>query len=211
MWPSQPPPAIGSRTVPWENTLVSADVELLDTLGVTEERWVNPELFARTVQLARKILHYKYKRIGFVPSKHAAVTGVALQIGFTLSELEEGTVAYVDANLRYPALHHRTSSGDAYSTRWLKNQFAYLAPNGARHPGALIPSLNAVLHQGGALFEHMLVDLTGFDEFGEMQTAIDSMDQVIIVARTGRTTEEDLLATRQKLDETKLFGVLLVG
>ena len=65
----------------------------------------HPEVHAEAVRIARRLHAARQKVIGFIPAtQRVAVPPAALQIGSALVELTGATVAFVDANMRYPAL-----------------------------------------------------------------------------------------------------------
>ena len=112
--------------------------------------------------------------IGFIPVQDdVGVPSVAIQLGLSLVELSGATAAYVDANVRFPALaamsvgQDLTAPNEVFSTRWLKGSLALLTPHKAERAGEAVPALASLLLDGTALFEHVLVDLTGFDRLGE--------------------------------------------
>jgi hypothetical protein len=171
----------------------------------------DPLVAAECVRIARRIRAAELKVVGFVPaSDDAAVPPVAIKLGLALVELSGATVAYVDANVHLPAISELSGDADAggsvFTTRWLRGSLALLTPAKAEAPGLVGAQLERILFDSPELFAHVLVDLTGFEQFGEERIA-DQMDAVILVARAGRTTEADLLRHRGP----RVLGVLLVG
>jgi hypothetical protein len=55
-----------------------------------------------------------------------------------------------------------------------------------------------------------LVDFTGFDSKGELESALDLVDRAILVATAGKTREADILEMNGRLPEIGI-GVLLIG
>jgi len=176
---------------------------------------ISPAGEAECLRIARRLRFAERRVVGFVPAtRRDAVPPVALRIGRALVRLSGATVAYVDANVHWPAL--AALSGEArqdsvYATRWLDDSLALLSPPHVEGAGAVMPQLARVLVDGQELFHHMLVDLTGFDLLGEQAAASTAMDGVIVVARSGRVRETTLLAHREPLPPDKFLGVLLTG
>lgn len=180
---------------------------------------------AEAVRIARRIHAARRKVIGFIPAtEEVAVPPVALQLGSALVELTGATIAFVDANVRYPALAAgEASSGEpgpseseradhrVFETRWLRGSLAVLTPRGAERAGEAVPALARLLLDGIDLFEYVLVDLTGFDRLGEHASAAACMDAVVLVGQAHRTREKHVLRLLREMPESRFLGVLLVG
>jgi hypothetical protein len=175
----------------------------------------SPAVRAECTRIGRRLLAARTRVIGFIPTQpDVAVPPVAIQLGLSLVELSGATAAYVDANARYPALAELSVGGDresAYSTRWLKGSLALLTPSGVDSAGEAVPALANLLLDGTELFEHVLVDLTGFDLLGEHAAAAACMDGVVLVGRAHATREKHILSYVHDIPEARLLGVLLVG
>jgi hypothetical protein len=193
------------------------------------------EAHAEAVRIARRLHAAHQKVIGFIPATpRVAVPPAALQIGSALVELTGATVAFVDANMRYPALSaiaglpapdpdsgdpdggdpddpRRPGGESLFLTRWLRGSLAVLTPRGAERAGEAVPQLARLLLDGVDLFEYVLVDLTGFDVLGEHGSAAACMDAVVLVGRAHRTREKDLLRFLNEMPQSRFLGVLLVG
>jgi hypothetical protein len=189
-------------------------------VGLGEGEGGREAVDAECIRIARRLREAGRRVVGFLPATATdAVAPVALRIGRALTQLTGATVAYVDANAHWPALaavstRPSSSSGDEeslYVTRWMTGTLALLAPRGVAIAGAAVPQLRRVLDDGAALFEHMLVDLTGFDRLGEHAAASALMDGLIVVARPGGVSEGALLAFTRSFPRRELLGVLLVG
>jgi hypothetical protein len=142
-----------------------------------------------------------------------AVPPVGVQLGLALTEVSSATVAFVDANLRWPAISEIAGDPDerwTYSTKWLRGTLALLTPARAGAAGAGLPQLARLIQHSTELFAHVLVDLTGYRKIGEHLAAIEMCDGVVVVARAGRTREDVLLRIRHELAD-QLLGVVLVG
>ncbi len=177
-----------------------------------------PEVRAECIRIARRLLAEQVKVIGFVPADdRVGVPAMAIQIGLALVELSGATAAYVDANVRYPALAALSSVSDAgnddsvFSTRWLMGSLALLTPVRAERAGEAVPALANLLLDGTQLFEHVLVDLTGFELLGEHASAAACMDGVVLVGRAHGTKESAILQFLSEMPESRLLGVLLIG
>jgi len=175
---------------------------------------------AEAVRIARRIHAARRKVVGFIPAtERVAVPPVAIQLGSALVELTGATIAFVDANVRYPALAAigGTDTGEpgvehpVFETRWLRGSLAVLTPRGAELAGEAVPALARLLLDGIDLFEYVLVDLTGFDVLGEHASAAACMDAVVLVASAHKSREKDLLRYLGEMPEGRFLGVLLVG
>ncbi len=177
-----------------------------------------PEVRAECIRIARRLLAEQSKIIGFIPADDTVgIPAMAIQIGLALVELSGATAAYVDANVRYPALAALSSDSDegsensVFSTRWLMGSLALLTPRRAERAGEAVPALASLLLDGVRLFEHVLVDLTGFELLGEHASAAACMDGVVLVGRAHGTHEESILQFLNEMPESRFLGVLLVG
>lgn len=201
--------------------MVADDADLLAAAGISIVGGERDEagVHAEAVRIARRIHAAHRKVVGFIPAtERVAVPPVALQLGSALVELTGATIAFVDANLRYPALAAIAGGGGepaaenpVFETRWLRGSLAVLTPRGAERAGEAVPSLARLLLDGIDLFEYVLVDLTGFDVLGEHASAAACMDAVVLVAGAHRTREKDVLRFLREMPEGRFLGVLLVG
>lgn len=175
----------------------------------------SPAVRAECTRIARRLFAARTKVIGFIPAQaDVGVPSVAIQLGLALVQLSGATAAYVDANVRYPALAELSAGADAtqaFSTRWLKGSLALLTPSGVEEAGQAVPALASLLLDGTELFEHVLVDLTGFDLLGEHASAAACMDGVVLVGRAHSTREKHVLHCARDIPDTRFLGVLLVG
>jgi Mrp family chromosome partitioning ATPase len=194
------------------------DEEGLEALGihiVTDED--SPAVRAACLRVAQRLQHAERRIIGLLPSSpDIGVPAIGVQLGLALAEVSSGTVAFVDANLRWPAISQlaqdepRRDEG-AFATRWIRGSLALLTPPRAGQAGAGVPQLAHIIREGGQLFGHVLVDLSGFKRLGEHLAAIEMTDGVVIVSRAGRTREDELLRLQHELPASRNLGVLLLG
>ncbi len=190
----------------------------LAELGIYVVGDESPAARAECTRIARRLLIEGTKVIGFIPVRDdVAVPSVAIQLGLSLVELSGATAAYVDANVRFPALAAMSEGApppgpnEVFSTRWLKGSLALLTPYKAERAGEAVPALASLLLEGTGLFEHVLVDLTGFDRLGEHASAAACMDGVVLVGRAHKTREKDVLSFVGEMPKSRFLGVLLVG
>jgi hypothetical protein len=196
----------------------AADDELLASIGLKLEGADVGELRASCARIAQRIHADRVRVVGFVPADaEVAVPPLLVHLGLALCDLTGGTVAVVDANVRYPGLGslargQRTDHDDSvFTTRWLRGSLALLSPPRVERAGEVVPQLARVLLEGSDLFAHVLVDLTGFELLGEHATAAACMDAVALVGRAHRTRERELSALADLMPRGRFLGVLLVG
>ncbi len=192
------------------------DEVTLEALGIRLDDHAAAALRTDCVPVARRIHKAEKKIVGLLPaSADVGVTGIGVALGLALVEVAHATVAYVDANVRWPAISQiavgtRPDDDESmFATRWLRGQLALLTPPRAGQAGAGVPQLARVIQHSGELFAHVLVDLTGFKKLGEHLAAIDMVDAVVVIARAGFTTEDQLLRLDQELPPQRNLGVLL--
>jgi len=194
----------------------SADEQLLAKLGIAARGGLRANAQSRAdraveascVRIARRLRDDGVRVVGFVPSDdEVGVPALLVQMGLALCDLTGGTVAVVDANVRYPGLPAST----VFSTRWLRGSLALLTPPHAERAGEVVPQLARALLECTELFGHVLVDLTGFELLGEHATAAACMDAVAIVGQVGTSREADLAQLARLMPRGRFLGVLLVG
>lgn len=191
---------------------------VLRALGLGDDgNFTDEAVHAECMRIARRLRVADRRVVGLLPAApDIAVPPVGVRLGLAQVQLSGATVAYVDANVRLPALSEIAQRDSAdhedtvYSTRWIFDSLALLTPRAAERAGEVIPQLAGALREGSLLFHYMYVDLTGFDLIGEHAAAAELMDSVIVVGRAGRTKEAELRYLRDQLGRSFL-GVLLVG
>jgi len=193
----------------------ASDDEILHSLGL---ELGDGMVRAACAQVGRRIHGERIRVVGLVPGDdHVAIPPLAIHLGLSLCDLTGGTVAVVDANVRYPGLAalaegQRTDHAESvFTTRWLRGSLALLSPPKVERAGEVVPQLARVLLEGADLFAHVLVDLTGFELLGEHASAAACMDAVALVGRAHHTREQELLALAQFMPPGRFLGVLLVG
>ncbi len=188
----------------------------MEALGIWLDERAAAALRVDCIPLARRIKAAGRRVVALLPaSTDIGVMAVGVQLGLALVEVTNTTAAYVDANVRWPGISQiavGTNPDDdesMFATRWLRGQLALLTPPRAGEAGAGVPQLARVIQHSIELFSHVVVDLTGFKKLGEHLAAIEMMDGVVIVARAGRTTEDELLRLDHELPRHLQLGVLL--
>jgi hypothetical protein len=196
---------------------VSGEVTL-EALGIHLEEHDRIALRDDCIPVARRLVKTGRKIVGLLPaSDQVGVTAVGVQLGLAAGEVLAAPVAYVDANVRWPAISKiavgtRPDEDESlFATRWVGHALALLTPPHAGDAGAGLPQLARVIQNGGELFAHVLIDLTGFERLGEHLAAIEMMDAVVVVARAGVTREDQLLRLHHELPPHLAFGVLVAG
>ncbi len=193
--------------------------DALTAIGIPLDAPDLGKLSAECSRIARKIHRDRTRVIGFIPSDdRVAVPPVIIHLGLALCNLSGGTVAVVDANMRYPALAElartdvaRELDESAFAVRWLRGSLALLTPPRVERAGEVVRQLARMLLQSSDLFSHVLVDLTGFELLGEHASAAACMDGVALVARAHHTREQELVELAQVMPRGRFLGVLLVG
>ncbi len=175
----------------------------------------DPAVRTACIRVAKRLHESGAKAVGFIPSDdQVAVPPLLVQLGNALCDLTGGTVAVVDANVRYPGLSQVAAEArgdEVFATRWIGGSLALLTPAKVERAGEVVPALARLLLDGAELFAHMLCDLTGFELIGEHASAAACMDAVVLVGRAHRTDEEQLLALAHLMPADRFLGVLLVG
>ncbi len=156
------------------------------------------------VAVARRVR--KHRVIGLLPASPAvAASEVAARLGRALGALAGGPVLVV-AGAPDPA----AEPGDgAFTARTLDDAVTLWSPR-AGDPSARLPALAKLLSDGSGGFAHVVVDLGGLAARGEHLAAIDLMDGVAVLARSGATSEPELARVAGEVPAARDLGVLLV-
>ncbi|MEZ4369883.1 MAG: hypothetical protein R3B07_03630 [Polyangiaceae bacterium] len=176
-----------------------------------------PEAYAEFFRAARKLRSLRLKTIALIPADdRVAIPPVAIQLALALSHAADQTVNVLDANTRHPALSQLASKLEertqrrGFITTWIAERVTVTTPPG-RLAGLNLVELEETLDRDRQRYGFVLIDFTGFEKLGEHVRAFQIVDGVLIVARTGRTKERDLLARHADVPEEKSLGVLLIG
>ena len=123
----------------------------------------DPEVRNECIRVAGRLRQTGKKVFGLLPAANdVAVPPIGVQLGLALTEVSGATVAFVDANLRWPAISALAADeeGSAFATRWLGGTLALLTPPRAGAAGAGLPQLARLIQKSSELFAHALVDLS---------------------------------------------------
>lgn len=191
----------------------------MEALGIRlENESAKERLRVQCIPVARRIVHARRAVVGLLPaSAKVGVPALGVQLGLALAEVSGAPAAFVDANVRWPAISQiavgtRPDDDESmFATRWLRGTLALLTPPRAGAAGAGLPQLARVIQRAGEIFSHLLIDLTGFTKIGEHLAAIEMMDGVVVVARAGITREDELLRLHRELPGHANLGVLIAG
>ena len=167
------------------------------------------------VRVARELRERGLHTVGLAPADdEVAVPAVAMLLGGALAQVSGGAVGLVDAAGSWPAAPELRASapsdGSLLATSWLRDGLAVLGPRCFDHGTALAP-LRAAVALVPAAFEHLVVDLTGFDHLGELPAATGLLDGVLLVARSGRTRGRQVRRWLGDAAGGRGLGVLLTG
>lgn len=191
-------------------------LETLRAAGLSPGPPLVPALRGQCAALARRMRELQLGTLGLLPAcDAAAVPAVAIELGRAVAQSSVGIVGVLDGDGSWPcaaALIELTAAGEERlaATHWLGENLALLTPraDGAR---TALDRLGLVLAQEGPAFHHLIVDLTGFDHRGDHLAAAALLDGVVLVARSGRTTRQDVRRLERDLEGGPALGVLLTG
>lgn len=194
--------------------LAALGIELLDEAE-------HPLFFAQCIEVARNLRDARLGRVGLWPADDkVGIPPLAVHVGLALATVSSTTVAFVDANLRWPAtraleqqreLMGEDDARDPYRTLWLGEMFALVIPREVGRAGESLAALAAALRAGRDLFGHMLVDLTGFERIGDHLNVVELLDGVALVATARKVAERRLLEMEQQLPVDKRAGAILLS
>ncbi len=192
------------------------EVAVLDEIGR------HAAVRSECLRAAQRIQRRRCRTIGLLPaSAEVSVVGIGVNLAIAMAELSGSTMAYIDANQRWPALAPLlaselsstvdTTGAHPFETRWLRGDVALLVPHRGAVSGAGLVELEKLLASSNEIFECSLVDLTGWRKLGEHLSAYSLLDGIVVVARADVTTEDQLLRIGHELPEERHLGVLLLG
>jgi hypothetical protein len=198
---------------------LATDDVTMEALGIRLDDAVAEErLRVQCIPAARRIVHAQRAVVGLLPaSDKVGIPAIAVELGLAIAEVTGAPAAFVDANVRWPAIStiavgaRPDDDESMFATRWLRGTLALLTPPRAGAAGAGLPQLARVIQRAGEIFAHLLIDLTGFKKIGEHLAAIEMMDGVVVVARAGLTREDELLHLNHELPPRANLGVLIAG
>jgi hypothetical protein len=201
-------------TTPVVDGLLRAGIPLLAAKAVPEVG-VECARMARLIRERRGPVEGRCRVVGFIPASDAvAVPAIAMQVGLALAEVGGSPVAIIDACGTWPAAHEGPANDPRitgpFRSTWLHENLALLTSR-LFEGGATLPKLAAAIFEESPLFNHMLVDLTGFDRIGEHLSAIGLVDAVTVVARASLTRREHLEHWMRDIPKDRFLGVLLSG
>ncbi len=170
------------------------------------------------IRVAHRIQHSQGTILGLWPAgARVPVPPLGIHLGMAIYELTGSTVAFVDANARWPTFkippvaQKPTPKRLSFYCHWIHQSFALIFPNKVCVAGAGIRGLRQMLDENRGLFSRILVDLTGFDRLGEHLEALSMMDGVLLVGRARHTLERELIELNNELPPEKNLGVVLVN
>jgi hypothetical protein len=174
-----------------------------------------PDVRTESARLAGVLQHRRCRVVGLMPAAdNVAVPAVALQLGVALAEVTGSPVGIVDADGSWPGARalgvDRHQDDSLFAANWIVDNLALLTPR-SFDTSTMLPKLHTALHAEAQVFNHLLVDMTGFDHLGEHLAAMDLVDGVVLLARAVRTRLEDLARWTRDIPEERHLGVLLVG
>ena len=190
-------------------TSPSGAPELVELVGMGPD---DDRLRTECVRVATALERAGRAVVGLLPvSEEIAVMPVALRLGEALALMGAGTIGVVDANARWPAFRAEQGRDQEVSIPAPSLGLTVLVPRGAARAGEALAAIDRTLERGRRDFVRLLVDLTGLARLGEEPAAIDRMDGIVLVARAGQTTEQELVQRWRDLPPERRLGVLLMG
>ncbi len=164
-------------------------------------------------RLAGVLLARGVRLIGLLPAGvNVAVPAVAVQLGRSLVALTGSPIGVIDATGTWPglAIAGSTVGASLFAATWLEDNLAVLSPR-TFDPGGMLRNIGSALAEEAAIFAAVLVDMTGFEHMGEHLAGIALVDGVIVVARAGRTTEDQVARWMREVPRERNLGILLTG
>lgn len=163
----------------------------------------SPAAYAECIRIARRLRTPGYAPIGLVPAPGVEVEPVAMRLAAALVDLSAQPTALVYALAR--------SARRRGSIRWLRPALAVITPEAAVHAAGKAAAARAAIARAGDSFRHILVDLSGLEALGELQSVLRSVQRIAVVASARATRETEVLALARSLPAPKQLGVMLVG
>lgn len=173
-----------------------------------------PSAYAECVRIARALAAHGRTAAGFLPADSGAEPlFAALPIARALADRTGAPSAYVDAAGRlweHEGWAADTAREPRAAVRWLREGVAAVAPASALGARDRALAARAAIEDAAREFPHVLVDLSGFDERGELGSIAESVREVIVLAAAGRTREATLARAVSRIPPSKRAGVLLL-
>ena len=170
------------------------------------------------VRVARALrLRGGLRSIGLVPTTaRTDLAPVVLGLGVALAGQTGAVVAVVDATGVFAGLGDASSEPEEEATafasiRWLHPSVSLLSPKTAASAHTRLHVLEHLLDAFESRYAHVLVDLSGFDQTGDLLGAVRRVSGTVLVGRAGRTSERDLGARAAQIPEDRRVGVLLIS
>jgi len=173
--------------------------------------------YVELLQIARALHREGRQVVGLWPaSPIVPVPPLAVRLAVALQEVSGSVTAAVDGNLRWPATSiaedsARVGEDILFATRWLSDAVALVAPRRLGPAGAGIPQLRLFVRANLECYAYIVIDLSGYERLGDHLDALEIVDGMLLVARAGVTTEDQLLRMVAQLPAEKNLGVILVG
>lgn len=174
-----------------------------------------PAVSRECARLVRRMRERLVRDVGLVPAgDDVAVPAVALALGFALADTSTVATAVVDATASWACARELVQAarpdGKLLARSWLREDLAVLTPR-IFDAGAMLRQLHGALVERGEEFDHLVVDLTGFDHLGEQLAAFELLDGVAVVARSKRSTTRQIQRWLDEIPGERSLGVLLTG
>jgi hypothetical protein len=174
-----------------------------------------PAVRVECARLARRMRERLVHTIGLVPAgDNVAVPAVAIELGRALADSSASAVGVIDAHGSWPCaralVRDAPPDGTLFGASWLFDNMAVLTPR-IFEAGAMLGQLQTAVMEHIGVFNHLVVDLTGFDHLGEQLAAFALLDACVVVARSGRTTIRQVQRWVRDLPPQRSLGVLLTG
>jgi len=176
-----------------------------------DRRLVHTECARLVRRMRERLVH----TLGLMPAADdVAVPAVAIELGRALADKRGNVVGVIDALGGWrcaPALIESAARSDNLPVKsWVLPNLALITPR-ARGVGAMLQELAGMLLEQAVAFSDMVVDLTGVNHLGEQLSAFDLLDGVAVVARSGRTTTQEIRRLLSEIPARRGLGVLLTG
>lgn len=173
-----------------------------------------PRAYAECARIAGTLRPRDRHPVGFLPAdRHAAAPPVAIQIAAALVDLTGAPTAFVDGQGRIPSRAWSTREGArsrAGRVRWLRRGLAVITPAVSWGARECALAAREAVREAMRDFSHVLVDLTGFEDDGELEGVAGELASAIVVAAGGRTGEGALTGAAARVAPAELCGVLVV-